>query len=256
MQEQQAPLPDCPEPDPLLEAVARNAPLELHSLSLDRTIPAARARMLEIDDEAVYLEKPQIIGRNVRISVGQAFVGYFTFDDQIYTFPCTVMQSGRRVRLNSRKLVEGLVLSRPDKVDRGQRRQFYRTSLAAVQQPVRATFQEVRESLDEPAPVEHAPWKEATIVDASAGGFGVRVNESNYSQFKIYHNYFVRLTLPETTTELTTMCELRQVRPILDGQATRLGFLLLPWPSQSRLNWQLRPLLAYLTDLQRSRLAS
>jgi c-di-GMP-binding flagellar brake protein YcgR len=135
--------------------------------------------MLDLVDDAIHLEKPQIIGRNVRLCVGQAFEAYFTFDDQIYTFSCSVMKTGRPVRLNNEKLVEGLVISRPDKIVKGQRRQFYRTSLAAVHEPVKAAFQEVGESFDEPAPREHGPWKEATIVDASAGGFGVRVDESN-----------------------------------------------------------------------------
>ena len=241
------------EPPPLEAACARNTPLELHSLAQDRTIPAARARMIELDDEHLYLEKPQIIGRNVRLSAGQEFMAFFSYNDILFEFRCKVVESRATVRLNRRKLVEGLVITRPADVKPGQRRQFYRTSVVA-REPVPARLQPAPEG-EHPEPDETATWSDAAIVDASAGGFGVRIDDANYSRFRVYQNYFVRFTVPDSGREIVTLCELRQVRPILDGQATRLGMLLLPWPSQSRLSWQLQPLLAYLTNIQRSKLA-
>jgi c-di-GMP-binding flagellar brake protein YcgR len=238
---------------PLEAACARNVPLELHSVSQDRTIPAARARMIDLDDRHVYLEKPQIIGRNVRLSAGQRFAAYFSYNDVIFEFRCQVVETRAAVRLNRRKLVEGLVITRPSEVSPGQRRQFFRTTVAA-REPIPARIQPAPDG-ERPEPDEHAPWLEARLVDASAGGFGLRVDDPNYSRFRVFHNYFVRFGVPESGREIVTLCELRQVRPIQDGAATRLGMLLLPWPTQARLNSQLQPLLAYLTKLQRTRLA-
>jgi len=59
--------------DPLVEASARNVPLELHSMTYDRTVPAARARMIGLDEAQIFLEKPQIIGRHVRLHKAQEF---------------------------------------------------------------------------------------------------------------------------------------------------------------------------------------
>lgn len=240
--------------EPLEEACARNVPLELHSLAHERTIPAARARMIDLDEAHIYLEKPQIIGRKVRIHKTQEFEAFFSFADILFTFKTAVVENNATVRLNGRKLVEGLILERPRAVTPGQRRQFFRTSLAVMPANIEAQIQEAADE-DEPVPSETAPWMEARIVDASAGGFGVRIEEPNYSKFKIYRNYFVRFNVPEVSQDLTTLCELRQVRPILDGSATKLGFLLLPWPTQGSLNWQLQPLLSFLTKLQRARMA-
>lgn len=244
------------EQDPLEEACARNVPLELHSISYDRAIPAARARMIELDDDYIYLEKPQIIGRNIRLHKSQLFEAFFNFNDVLFTFKTHVADAAAVVRLNRQKIVEGLVLERPPSIQPGQRRQFYRTSLASIPEPICAALQEACDfGEEEPHPDDGNPWMPASIVDASAGGFGVRIDDSNYSRYKIYHNYFLRMTLPDGHTDITVLCELRQVRSLLNGEATKLGLLLLPWPTQAKLNWHIQPLLSYLTELQRGRLA-
>jgi len=166
-----------------------------------------------------------------------------------------VVETGATVSLNQQKLVEGLVITRPASVKVGQRRQFYRTMLATIQEPITGLIQEASDLEESPVPDECGSWVEGVVVDASAGGFGVRIEDSNYSKFKIFHNYFIKVVLPDSGREVVTLCELRQARSILDGQATKLGFLLLPWPSQAKLNWQIQPLLTFLTTMQRNRLA-
>lgn len=240
--------------DSLKEACARNVPLELHSVSYDRSVPAARARMIDLDDDFIYLEKPQIIGRNVRLHQAQLFEAFFNYNDVLFTFTTHVADPSTAVRLNQKKVVEGLILERPPQVKPGQRRQFYRTSLAAIPEPISALLQETDDEMDDLEPDDGRTWQAAAVVDASAGGFGVRIDDGNYLRYKIYHNYFLKMVLPDGS-EITVLCELRQVRSLLNGQATKLGLLLLPWPTQAKLNWHIQPLLSYLTQMQRSRMA-
>lgn len=242
--------------DPLEDACARNVPLELHSVSYDRAVPAARARMIDLDEDYIYLEKPQIIGRNVRLHKAQLFEAFFNYNDVLFTFKTHVAEPTTAVRLNRQKIVEGLVVERPPAIKPGQRRQYYRTSLASIPEPIHAMIQETGDVADDPQPDDRGAWQPAAIVDASAGGFGVRIDDGKYTRYKIYHNYFVRISLPDGRTEITVLCELRQVRSLLNGQATKLGMLLLPWPTQAKLNWHIQPLLSFLTQMQRNRLAS
>jgi len=245
--DKKAPIAD---PAALLEgACARNTPLELFRRVGDASLPVARARMLDIDGELIYLEEPQTIGMDVRINAGDPLTAFFSRSEALLCFHTTVKSRSCPVRLNARKVVQGMTIRRPANVKPGQRREYFRTSLA-TQDPIPVRMHEA--SSQEPATCPIGALRyEGRLVDGSGSGLGVRIDGENCSKFKRFRLFFVTFCVPGTEHRLDTLCEVRQARPILDGHAVRIGMFIHPWPTQRHLTRQIQPFLRYLVEVQR-----
>jgi len=233
----------------LKAACARSAVVEFHRQEGTLAIPAARARMLAIDGNGIVLDRPQVIGREVPLGAGQTVDAFITIDDELYTFQTSVINGDVPVTVNGEKHVKGVRIQLPGAVRVGQRRQYFRTSLALVQ-PLPVTLHRTDREDPTATPVGAHHFK-GQLLDASAGGFGVRVDDVIYTRFKIYNHYFLTFITPDQEEETTVLCELRQTRPIRDGESVKIGLLTLPWPSQRELDRKLQPLVRYLTEMQR-----
>ena len=245
-----------PETDPaalceelLKKACARSAVLELHRQQGGVLVPAAKARMIRLEDGLIVLDRPQVIGREVPLGMGQTLDAYVYVDDELYTFQTTMTATDCPVPLNKDKNIMGAKIERPSALSKGQRRQFFRTSLALYDPfPVEFHVTDASAPLETPLGAHHF---HGLILDASPGGFGVRVDNVAYSRFKIYDHYYLSFQAPNQKDNSVFLCELRQARAFRDGESVKLGFLLLPWPSQREVDRRIIPLQRYLTDMQR-----
>ncbi len=243
----------APDPDALLQdACRRSAVVEFHRQDGRVAEPAARARMIAVTDDALYVDEPQIIGQDAKFSWGKHLDAYFQEGDNIFTFVAKVENTKCKLKLNATKVVTGMKLARPKTLELGQRRQHYRTSLA-LQEPIPVAIH--RTDRDDPTstPVT-AHHFDGQLLDGSGGGVGVRVDVDTAGRFDIFDRYFVSFTVPGEDAPLLLLCELRQAREIRSGRSVKLGLQVLDWPSARRAELAMRPFTQYLTAVQRAKL--
>jgi hypothetical protein len=88
-----------------------------------------RVRVLRVSDEEIVVESPSAAGRTLRMDTGLSVVAALSVGQNRWMFRCRTVAT-RTVR-NARGQEEvGLVLSRPEGVERCSRRQFFRISTA------------------------------------------------------------------------------------------------------------------------------
>lgn len=231
------------------QACARNVPVELHRRGPDGLQPVMRARLIALDEANLYLDSPQTIGLNARVESGEQLVAYFDLGEDMFTFDTTVVHAHCSIRLNSDMTVPGLSVTRPAKVLAGQRRSFYRRSVAGdgtISVCVHATDA----ARPDVCPLD-AMRLEGKLVDASEGGFGVNIPDDPTRPVKLWDQLFVRFSLPGGQADTLLLCEVRQVRPLPRVGQVRLGLMALPWPDHRYLNLTTRPLTKYLMDVER-----
>jgi len=232
----------------LENACARNASVELHRRVGEIVHPVARARLLGMNTDTMFLEAPQTIGREVNLIADERLECYFLLSEIIYSFVAKVKHTHCNLRLNRRKVVDGMTITRPSTVQEGQRREFYRTSLAA-QPPITAHLHETTPGAPEETPIGASRFT-GRLLDASAGGFGLNV-DCPPGRFKVFHPYFLQFEIPERGLRMDLLTELRQARPIHDGMSSRLGLMCVPWPHRRAFESQVQRLTRYLTEVQR-----
>lgn len=226
----------------------RNARVEIHKHTGDATIPVARARMMCMDEERLYLDEPQTIGKQVEMGKGTAVDAFFSLGDGLFTFSTTVASMNCRVRLNGAKTLIGMALDIPRTIKQGQRRSRYRTSLA-MQTPIKVSMHQASSDLGS-SPID-ADRVEGRLVDASEGGFGVMLDFDRPLKYKLYEKWVVQFHIPGEPDLTLLGCELRQIRTIREGESMKLGLLALPWPDQRAMRSQMLPLTKYLTSVER-----
>lgn len=242
----------APDPDAVLQdACSRSVVIEFHRQGGRVSDPAARARMLAVTDDALYVDEPQIIGLASDHSWDKRFDAYFMDGDNIFTFEARVVASKCRLKLNSKKTVTGMKLARPRVLELGQRRQFYRTSLA-LEAPVPMSLHRTDREHPLCTPIT-APHYDGLLIDGSGGGLGVRIDNVVPGRFSIYDRYFVNFRVPGGD-RLTLLTELRQAREIRNGDSVKLGLQILDWPNARDVERLLQPFTQHLNAVQRSKL--
>lgn len=233
----------------LEHACARNVPVELHRRGSEGLHPVMKARLIATDQANLYLDSPQTIGLDAKLHDGEALVGYFDVGEEMYTFDTTVVHAHCRVRLNSEMTVPGLIVSRPARVTTGQRRSFFRRSVAG-DSAISVVAHVTDPSHPDVCPI-NAQRLDGTLVDASEGGFGINIADDPSRPVKLWDQMFVRFTLPGSNVETLLLCQVRQVRHLPRVKQVRLGLMALPWPDHRYLNLTTRPLTKYLMDVER-----
>ncbi len=251
--------PAAPTVAVLQEACDRNVPVELHYLNpagsrqgLAPDILHAQARLLAIDDEHVYLDSPQDIGKHVQIGRGRQVDAYFVFQGKIYKFRSTVTKVQCLVELNRKKRIVGMSLAAPRKVAEGQRREDHRVSLAS-QDPIKVSLHEAPQDDPDSCPITARRFK-GLAVNLSRGGISVRVDGNDRHRFVVGRYFYVSFRLPEDAEEMIFLAEARHSVEILRGAAGRVGFQFLRWPNQIEMRQKTKRLGQYLNEVERSSL--
>jgi len=226
----------------------RNIPVEIHKHTGDAAVPVARARMMCTDSERLYLDEPQTIGKKVQMGKGTSVDAYFSIGDQLYTFSTTVASMQCKVRLNETKTLVGMALNLPSKVEQGQRRSRFRTSLA-MHSPISVTICETAHDLNS-SPID-ADQFTGRIVDGSDGGIGILLDFDRPRKFKIYGRWIVQFHIPSESERTVLACELRQARTIREGETMKIGMMALPWPNIRAMRERMQPLAMHLNSIQR-----
>lgn len=242
----------APDPDAVLQdACSRSAVIEFHRQGGRVADPAARARMLAVTDDALYTDEPQIIGAGGDHSWDKRFDAYFMDGDNIFTFEARVASSKCRLKLNAQKTVTGMKLERPRVLELGQRRQFYRTSLA-LEAPIPIAIHRTDRESPLCTPI-NAPHFAGLLIDGSGGGLGVRIDNVAAGRFMMYERYFATFSVPGQN-RITLLTELRQTREIRNGESVKVGLQILDWPSARDVERVIQPFTQHLNAIQRAKL--
>lgn len=231
------------------EACARNTVIELHRRENHDLVPAARGRMMVTRADKLFVAEPQIIGRDTRLFVGQRVDAFFVSSGVIFQFETEILSTDEMIRLNNQKRVRAFMLSAPTRVTPGQRRGFFRT-LVLSEANISAVLRFVPE-IDPMYCSIATPPIVGAVVDASPLGFGLNLPNVTPTRMKMYSNYFITFTIPGTSDKITTLTELRQAREIPEINATRVGLMMVPWPSRREHTLSIQPLLRWLNEIQR-----
>jgi len=126
----------------LAEAVDRNTAVGVVRLGYAGEDPLAQGRLLRWSDGHIVIEELQIIGRDVRLHLGNRVEVYVSYGDVMMIFESKVTEIDKPERLNEHRLVHSMRLSEPRLLRRGDRRSAYRASVGSVldEVPVKLWF--------------------------------------------------------------------------------------------------------------------
>ncbi|GEM_PF-2456262 len=240
------------------EACARNMPVSLHGKGAHHELSVARSRVLGSDNHVVYLDRPQSIGEKIQFLKRQWVDVYVNIHGQLYTFSGQVREMERIVELNQKKTVVGMTITRPKTIKPGQRRDHFRVSLASGELRF-ATIHETNRDQPDACPL-HAARYRGSLVDISAGGVSMKVDESQTKQFRLGDRLFIEFLLPELSSPSSPpspvwfLVSVRQIRELLDGTAVRLGLKFESWPDAHRLGKLQNRIQKIVNTLQREQL--
>ncbi len=207
---------------------ARNASVELHHISRRDELTVARTRLLGMDENVLYLDKPQSIGKKIHFRKGQRISVNTLVNGVRLRFETEVVDPSCKIELNENVRVRGLTLTRPVKIIDGQRRNDYRASTVCFDTIVVSVH--VAGRLAPNASSIDASRFTGRMVNLSRGGLLIKVDREERQEYAYGKQYFASFVLPDDDKELTFWVELRHHRTILEGEADLLGMKFFQWP--------------------------
>ena len=248
---------DQPGPDDVSQTVlevacARNLPITILYSSDDHTAVILRARLLGLDAEHLFLDRPRNAAGPTEIDAEQEFDAYFTLNGVRHSFPSRVVTRSRIVAINDRKDTAGMVIERPAALHREQRREDYRVRLLD-RDTILINVHTAVPGGDGVCEI-HAHCFRAALVNLSAGGAGLLVPAPDANLLAAGDELFVLFELPDDAEPISLIVEVRHIRDYGSGTDKQIGVSFQPWPSgrdHRRLQQRLR---RFVAQVQRERL--
>ncbi len=211
----------------LREACARNAASDLQYEDRTGGLVSARARLISMDDDQVYLDQATSLGRPVRLQTNQKVTVYFLLNGRRYAFHTHAILPQCYLRLNAEQRVPGMALAAPNVITEQQRRGDFRISLAGYE---KLDVLVHGGTLDGGGAARiDAPRYVGRILNVSAGGLGALFERCSKPRMRAGDLLFLSFSLPEMENSFAVASELRFIRAIHDGQSTVTGFKFMPW---------------------------
>ena len=241
------------DPQALLnEACARNLTVELHFHAPNDEVLVAKSRFLGLDEQHVFLDKPQSIGKPIELSLRQRFDAYMALQESRFAFQSQVVDLQRLMQLNRKMRVIGIVIARPTSIKEGQRRAYFRASLLG-NRTVCANVHASSLEAEGAAPINAQPFT-AEMINLSVGGVALNVDIEHGRKIRIGDELFIGFDEPGEDQEYMLLAEVRQTRKIAEDTAVRLGMQFKAWPSAAHLRRVQRDMQKFITRLQRASL--
>ena len=212
----------------LRQACARNASAELHLEDPETGLTTARVRLLDMDAERIYMDRPQSAGRRVELKPGQAVAVCFLLNGTRYAFRSRIARLHCYIRLNPTQQVPGTAVTLPAQVGQQQRRAEFRISLVGYK-GLEVMVHGGRADDGGAAPVDSVRWT-GRLLDISAGGVAALFETGPRPRWRPGQLFFLAFGLPGVETTFVILAELRHLRRIHEGQATIAGLKFRPWP--------------------------
>ena len=222
------PVPQTDKYQVLRQACARNTSAELHFEDPEAGLITTRVRLLDMDAERIYTDRPQSIGRRVGLKPRQAVVACILLKGTRYAFSSRIARPHCYVRLNRRQQVPGTAVTLPAQVGRQQRRGEFRISLVGYKD-LKVAVHGGSADNGGAAPVDSVR-SAGRLLNISAGGVGALFKTGPKPRWRLGQLFFLAFGLPGVETTFVILAELRHLRRIHEGLATIAGFKFRPWP--------------------------
>lgn len=203
----------------LLAACARNQAADIH-YKVGGQSRIAHARLIELAEGELRLDRPQCGGRDVRFDADAEVTAFFADDTRFFSFTTTVLQPLIRIELNRDKKVLGIALAAPNLLTEEQRRQAYRLSLAKYE--VKALLHDAAAD-GESAPIQARHFT-GRVVNISVGGMAVLFEAKLCPHLKSGELFMATLSLPNQDDPFCFVAETRHIRRVREGLFTMSGF--------------------------------
>lgn len=183
-----------------------------------------RVRLLEMSEGEVVVEQPMTLGQYIRIGQGVELVAIIAIGQNRWMFSTTNLGFVEH-QLNDRKTVRAMRLVLPARVERCQRRNYYRVETAALRLPKvelwplldpksvvvaeRANELQIQSETipaERLVPGEKAGFEEvmpevgpcfnASLVNIGGGGVGLNVDGDNANNLSRHKLFWIRIALP------------------------------------------------------------
>ena len=237
----------------LADACARNLQVEMHRRRSNGELLKFRGRLLRAgEDDDLEIELPQSESGEDLMHSGNVFTAYIVLDDCVYSFLCEIRETRVRADLNRTKRVEAIVVKRLSEVSSGQRRNAYRTPLAAVHEIEVLMHAAVALEEGYAAPVDSRVFR-GELVEASAMGLGVIIDAQMVQGLRTNRLAYLQFSPPESDEPFTFLAEIRHCREVLDGTRSRLGIELVEWPDRLSFGREVNRLERFTTGVERAR---
>ncbi len=180
-----------------------------------------RVRILDLSDEEILVEEPMVLGHAIHIEDGREIVAIIAVGQNRWMFRTTIL--GRHpCRLNPTTEVTALRLAMPSRVERCQRRNFYRVSTVGLTlprvecypllDPKSAVDAEIANRLDiegltdtpiagrigpeqPPETPVVGPLLGSTLVNIGGGGVGLIISPTDRAAFESHRTFWLRIPL-------------------------------------------------------------
>lgn len=243
--------PKVPSIPALEEACARNVPLEVFRSAGPGAPPAARGRLLYLDEAKVYVERTRDQEGEVNLEARQDIDCFFSHRGDLYVFRTEVVDPKCSAPLNGQHRVPAIALGRPGKVEQGQRRSRYRVSFASMFPPTKVRLGLIVDGIE---PAHDEDWWECELADASIYGLGLVIEGASPRDFVVRTPATVRYYVPGEGSATILRAEIRRVQEISATGGVRLGLQFEPWPDHAEFDKRLEPFDEYLARFQRDRM--
>ncbi|MHC5023644.1 MAG: PilZ domain-containing protein, partial [Planctomycetota bacterium] len=167
-------------------------------------------------------------------------------------FDTWILRCKSLVPLNDEKSVVGMTLGRPRRICDGQRRNHFRVSLVA-EEALEIELQRAATEEGTTYPVDgHSVH--GSLINLSLGGVAMRLPMSEGRSLTLDSAVLLRFFLPGEDEDYILLGEVRQIRPVVDNTAMRLGVRFRPWPDARTYEHTQQRLQRYITRVQREQL--
>jgi c-di-GMP-binding flagellar brake protein YcgR len=232
----------------LNNACERNVSAELHYERSSRSLMIARCRIVDIDDNSVYLDQPVDNGGNVHLEADTELSVHFSIKSDWYAFRSAVADDRCKVRLNKSVELMGIAVKIPGAIDRLQRREAFRVSLGS-DVVTEVAIHEATPNTIGAAPIDAQRFR-ASIVDISAAGIGIRIAACDRAYIKEGRTYYVSFRLPYYGTPVCLLVEAKHFRELRAQGQFVAGLNIVDWPPRT-INATLQVVSRFIAEMQR-----
>lgn len=219
----------CRVDEVLTEACDRNTAVELHVHMRGGGLVVAKSRIVKIDDQQLYLDKPEATGQKLNLQDGLPLDVHFAIRRERFFFKSTLTDARAHINVNEHNKIIGLTIARPTAIKSGQRRNDFRVELANMRR-IDVLLHDAATVKPDLCPLDTKRFS-AELIDVSAGGLRVKVDRSERDEFHATDRFFALFPLPDDLrTDAVFLVKPVHWSASEDRSQNFVGLQLIPWP--------------------------
>lgn len=214
--------------EPIISAACEcRLPAELHCIDHDGVVITGCVRILDYTSDLILADQPLYLADDGTIPIGRSITVDMSLHGERYQFETVIMEENREIRVNDSQTQAGIALRMPIVIAKSQRRSHLRV-LTVGYDPISVDIA-VPDSETAGACKLDAPRINGWMVDLSAGGLSVVVDQRVFPSACRGDRYYLTFRLPGLTREFNMLGSVRHSRPVKSGASLRVALSFCRW---------------------------